>query len=88
MPGRRVADNVADHLRSYLLDRGLTQEQFALEVGRTQSVISNWVNAKYTWPADELGRIARVLNVPVADLYAGVEPTTPTPAERADGSAA
>ena len=76
MPGRTVADNVSTRLRRHLADRGLTQDAFAAEIGRSQSTISRWIKGDFTWPASDLLAVARTLGVDVAELYAGVEPAS------------
>lgn len=77
MPRRTIADNVQTQLSQV----GMTQEQLAEAVGKTQPTISRWLSGQFGWPSDELLRVAHVLGVDVTVLYAGVEPATPAPGD-------
>jgi transcriptional regulator with XRE-family HTH domain len=58
----------ADRLQQAIDAKGFTQTEVAQAVGRTQTAISYWVNAKRRPDLDDLFALAGVLEVEVAWL--------------------
>lgn len=70
---------ISDNVRAEAGRRGLrTNAQLGERIGLSQRSVSRRMVGETPWTADELLRVARVLGVDVATLYAGVEPTTAT----------
>jgi transcriptional regulator with XRE-family HTH domain len=56
-------------LRSVRLEKGITQEQLAAEVGITVESISNLERGLYGPKFENLEKIAESLNIPVKELF-------------------
>ena len=64
----KVKNSVGARIRKYRLDRGLTQEELADQLGIVKSMVSYYENDKVDLKRSVLEDIARVLNVTVACL--------------------
>ena len=66
----RVARNLfARNLRCIRRERGMTQETLSLESGLTQSYLSEIEASRRNVSIDNIGVIARALDVPITRLF-------------------
>lgn len=54
--------------RSLLKERGITQSELAIQVGKSQRLISKWVNGDCQPQINMLPKLAEVLNVSVETI--------------------
>jgi transcriptional regulator with XRE-family HTH domain len=57
-----------NRIKYFRVDRGLTQQELALAIGSKQSDVSRFERTGYRPNTRTLEKVARALNVPVADL--------------------
>lgn len=55
-------------LKQYLADKGITQLDFARELGVTQPTVSDWVNGDMSPSLERLKLIAVKTGIPIAEL--------------------
>ena len=60
------------NVRDARLKAGITQEDLARRLRKTQPTISSWESGATSISAEMLARLARLLGVKVSDLYRGV----------------
>ncbi len=66
---KRIVEIFAINLKRFRESRGFTQEELAHRVGVTMPALQNWEYEK-KWPkAESIDRLAKVLNVTVAELF-------------------
>ena len=61
----------AENIRRRLAERRMSQKRLAKRLGRTEATVSRWLNRQAGVPLGQLVRIADVLHLPMADLFAG-----------------
>ena len=66
-----TAERVGANVRAAARIRHLTQSDLADALGLTQSRISDRMRGTVAFDINELGVIAEILDVPVADLFTG-----------------
>lgn len=81
------AGQTAEAIRVEAARAGLSLREIARRMGRAHTYVTERARGVVSCDVDDLAAIAGVLGIPMQRLLP-VEPTTPTPAERADGSAA
>ncbi|TDC01858.1 XRE family transcriptional regulator [Micromonospora fluostatini] len=59
---------ISTQVRALLDERSLSGSELARRIGASQSYVSRRLRGEVPWRASDLGRIAKVVNVPVADL--------------------
>lgn len=60
---------VCRRVESVRVARGLTQQEFAKELGITQQVVSGWATGKRPIPREHWADIANILAVPPVKLF-------------------
>lgn len=85
----RARELLAWNLRLLRTARGLSQERLAVDAGVARAWVSQLERHKGNSSLDLLDRLAKALDVPVADLLAepaaGAEPPAPLPNGRKTG---
>jgi len=64
-----LKNNLGARIRAFRQLRNLTQEQVAAEVERTPEAISNIERGRSLPSLETLDRLARAMNVPIAELF-------------------
>jgi transcriptional regulator with XRE-family HTH domain len=65
--------NLAEHLRTLRLDRGLTLQGLATESGVSRATLSRIENGEVSPTAETLGRLATAFSLPLSQLLAPME---------------
>src|SRR4051812_11985902 len=71
MPKTNVAflKLVGQRIRTIRLDRGMSQEELALRVGKTQNIISRYESGQQAMRIGELPLLAQALAVPISAFF-------------------
>ncbi len=64
-----IRENVKRNLGYYLSLTGLSQKEFAHELGVSQAAVTNWIKGNNSPDIEMVAKICRVLNLQVADLF-------------------
>lgn len=57
------SDAIAQKIINRLSELGLSQKDFAKEVGKTEDEVSNWLSGTHNFTLRTLSKISKVLNV-------------------------
>lgn len=68
-PGKKIVRKFGKQLRKLRLEQGLTQEQLAERLGCATTFISRIENGRRSPSLANIGRLAEILDVPVAALF-------------------
>ena len=56
---------IADKIDGILKERGLTQKEFARQIGRSEAEVCRWVGGTHNFTLSTLAKISTVLGVPL-----------------------
>lgn len=79
-----TAQDIGTRIREARLDRGLTQDQLAAEVGVSRSAVAQWETGRTGQVTGNLSRIAMALEVNVEHLIYGANKRAPSEARQGD----
>jgi transcriptional regulator with XRE-family HTH domain len=79
-----ITQDIGGRIRTARLDRGLTQDQLASEVGVSRSAVAQWETSRTGQVTENLSRIAQALEVSVEYLMYGEDKRVPTEARQGD----
>jgi transcriptional regulator with XRE-family HTH domain len=79
-----ITQDIGGRIRTARLDRGLTQDQLASEVGVSRSAVAQWETSRTGQVTQNLSRIAQALEVSVEYLMYGEDKRVPTEARQGD----
>lgn len=66
--------SIAENIKKYREDRGLTQKQLADMVGKTKNVVSNWENGINSPDTETLEMLMKIFNVDANTLFGWNDP--------------
>lgn len=69
VPERLLRPYIAAQLKRLRRQTSWTQKLIAAELGRTQAQVSRFENGTRQIPADDLGKIARMFQVPIQEFF-------------------
>lgn len=76
--------DIGIRIRAGRVDRGLTQDQFAAQVGVSRSAVAQWETGRTGQLTGNLSRIARALEVSVEHLMYGEDKRAPSEVKQGD----
>lgn len=56
---------IANHIYSILEARGLTQKEFAAQIGKTETEVSRWLSGTHNFTLSTIAKISSVLGEPL-----------------------
>ena len=59
---------IADKIDSILKERGMTQKEFARQIGRSEAEVCRWVGGTHNFTLATLAKISTVLNVSIITI--------------------
>lgn len=59
---------IADKIAGILKERGMTQKEFAKQVGRSEAEVCRWVGGTHNFTLATLAKISATLGVPLIDV--------------------
>lgn len=62
------SDAIAQKIINRLSELGLSQKDFAKEVGKTEDEVSNWLSGTHNFTLRTLSKISKVLNVDIIQI--------------------
>lgn len=62
------SDAIAQKIINRLCELGLSQKDFAKEVGKTEDEVSNWLSGTHNFTLRTLSKISKVLNVDIIQI--------------------
>lgn len=62
------SDAIAQKIINRLSELGLSQKDFAKEVGKTEGEVSNWLSGTHNFTLRTLSKISKVLNVDIIQI--------------------
>ena len=60
----QIADKIADTLK----ERGMTQKEFAHQIGRSEAEVSRWVGGTHNFTLATLAKISATLDMPLISV--------------------
>lgn len=60
----QIADKIADTLKA----RGMTQKEFAHQIGRSEAEVCRWVGGTHNFTLSTLAKISTTLDVPLISV--------------------
>lgn len=68
-----IRENVRQNLIQYLSLKNITQKEFALKLGVSQSAVTNWIKGKNSPDIELVAQICTILNISVNELFKSTE---------------
>ncbi|MBQ6069582.1 MAG: helix-turn-helix transcriptional regulator [Bacteroidales bacterium] len=59
---------IADKIDHILKERGMTQKDFAKQIGRSEAEVSRWVGGTHNFTLATLAKISTVLEIPLISV--------------------
>lgn len=59
----RLSDAIADKIYSTLKERGISQKEFAKQVGKSELEVARWVSGEHNFSLRTLALISNALNI-------------------------
>jgi DNA-binding transcriptional regulator YiaG len=59
---------IADKIVAILKQRGMTQKEFAHQIGRSEAEVSRWVGGTHNFTIATLAKISAILGVPIISV--------------------
>ena len=69
--------NVRKNLKAIIEERGISQKKIAIEVGMTESALSNWLKDSSLPTLKKTLEICEVIGVPIVDVFTYPEKYVP-----------
>jgi transcriptional regulator with XRE-family HTH domain len=83
----KIGARLAGNIKAWRLERGMTQNDVALQLGVSSVLINKFENGKIRVPVQRLIQLSRALRLPVAALLVGVSPELDDAARLVDRAA-